>query len=329
MQTRFPAISDDNVSPSYGFLPDHPPLKALPSYYSQWDNLATDLSSLIAGKCLRPAVSRLPALSTAHITTQEQLHRAFVVLGFLIHAYVWCDGSDRPEPNVPARLGEPYLEVCERLGMQPTLSYAGLCLWNWQIRDTAAGNAVNGEGNHQVNGVNEHITDGLSNLDNLDCLVSFTGTRDEAAFYLVPIMVEAEGGRLVSLLLEAMKEATQGDNHEKILNALEETQRTLPKMAALMKLLHEQCDPKVFYQLVRPFFPGAKGMEDKGMPDGVVFHRSDGSKLSAKCVGGSAAQSSYFQFVDSALGVKHRPVGTDKGETVFQVGSIRLCRNGC
>jgi indoleamine 2,3-dioxygenase len=141
----------------------------------------------------------------------------------------------------------------------------------------------------------------LSSLDDLDCLVSFTGTRDEAVFYLVPIMVEAEGGRLVSLLLEAMKAAVQGGDYGKILNALEETQQTLPRMSALMKLLHEQCDPEVFYQQVRPFYPGAKGMEEKGMPDGVVFHRSDGTHVNAKCVGGSAAQSSYFQFPNATF----------------------------
>ena len=206
--------------------------------------------------------------------------------------------------------------------MQPTLSYAGLCLWNWQIKDTASRDGLDGEDDRQVNGVEGSIKPGLGNLDDLDCLVSFTGTRDEAVFYLVPIMVEAEGGRLMSLLLEAMKEAAQGGNHERILNALKETHHSLPKMSALMKLLHEQCDPKVFYQQVRPFFPGAKGMEEKGMPNGVVFRRSEGSKVNAKCVGGSAAQSSCFQFVDSALSVKHRPVGTDKGDTVFQVRLI-------
>ncbi len=208
--------------------------------------------------------------------------------------------------------------------MQPTLSYAGLCLWNWQITDLGRENGVNGE-LHHTNGINGRGRHGLSDLDNLDCLVSFTGTRDEAVFYLVPVMVEAEGGKLVSLLSEAMKEAAHGENPEKILNALVEVKETLPKMSALMKLLHEQCDPRVFYQQVRPFFPGAKGMEEKGMPDGVVFNRSDGSKVNATCVGGSAAQSSYFQFLDSAFGVKHRPAGTSDGETVFHVSLIMFC----
>ena len=70
-------------------------------------------------------------------------------------------------------------------------------------------------------------------------------------------------------------------------------------------------------------------MEEKGMPDGVIFHRADGSKVAAKCVGGSAAQSSLFPFIDAALGVRHQPLGKDEAETVFQVrpshSSIQRC----
>lgn len=311
-------ISDYNVSPTLGFLPPSPPLKSLPPYYRLWDDLVSHLSHSIISKSLRQEVAQLPVIEATHLTKLEELHRAFVVLGFLVHGYVWCDGSEKPEPNVPPQLAEPYLQVCERLGMEPTLSYAGLCLWNWGFKDkkVVEGNGVNG-----VNGVNGSVNHGLSNLEDLDCLVSFTGTRDEAVFYLVPIMVEAEGGRLVNLLLEAVEEAALGGDAECVLQVLEETKDTLPSMGALFKLLHAHCDPKVFYQQVRPFFPGAKGMEDKGMPDGVVFHRADGNKVGAKCVGGSAAQSSYFQFMDAALGVKHEPVGGGSGETVFEVSS--------
>ena len=319
MQIDFPSIYNYEVSPTFGFLPPHPPLRSLPTQYKHWDELASHLSTSIAHKALRFEVDSLPIISSSKLTSLEQLHRAFVVLGFLIHGYVWCDGSDRPEPNVPPQLGEPYLEVCDRLGMQPTLSYAGLCLWNWQIKKSDVVNGANGvvngvNGTNEVNGVKEH----LSRLHDLNCLVSFTGTWDEAVFYLIPVMVEAEGGQLVHLLLEAMKEAAQNGDNDVVVKALEDARDALPRMSALIKHLHEECDAKVFYQKVRPFYPGAKGMEEKGMPEGVWFHREDGSKVSAKCVGGSAAQSSYFPFIDSALGVKHRPVGNDKGETVFQ-----------
>ena len=316
MQVKLLNIADYAVSPISGFLPPEPPLNALPRGYKTWDDLAKSLPHAISSKTLRSDVASLPVLTTDELGTSEQLHRGFVVLGFLIHGYIWCDGSDHPEPNVPAQLAEPYLQVCQRLGMQPTLSYAGLCLWNWQIKDRHAGAGLS---NGAVNG--ETLT-GLKNLDDLNCLISFTGTRDEAVFYLIPVMVEAEGGRLVNLLLQAMKDAMCDENEDSIVQALEQTRDTLPKLASLIKHLHERCDPKVFYEKVRPFYPGAKGMEEKGMPDGVIFNRSDGTKVMAKCVGGSAAQSSLFQFIDLALGVKHRPVGEASGETVFEVSHL-------
>lgn len=312
MQLHFPDIADHDVSPISGFLPPQPPLTRLSEYYTAWDDLAERLAESIASKSIRIEVDALPVLSASKLTTKPQLHRAFVVLGFLVHAYIWCEGSDLPEPNVPPQLAEPYLKVCERLGMQPTLSYAGLCLWNWTLKS---------KGHKESNGDTTRMED-LGRLEDLDCLVSFTGTRDEAVFYVVPIMVEAKGGRLVNLLFEAMKAAVQGDV-ETVVSALEETRDTLPRMSALVKLLHEQCDAKVFFDIVRPFFPGAKGLEEKGMPDGVVFHQSDGSKVCARCVGGSAAQSSDFQFLDAALGVRHRPVGAATGETVFEVSTIQ------
>jgi indoleamine 2,3-dioxygenase len=326
MQLPFPNIADYDVSPISGFLPTSPPLTYLSPPYSAWDDLARSLPQSIATKSLRTEIRALPVLPAEQIASKPELHRAFVVLGFLIHAYVWLDGSDHPEPNVPAQLGEPYLEVCERLGMQPTLSYAGLCLWNWGFKDSIpqmSGEAeVNGAAHSEEVEKTAMIMKRLGNLENLDCLVSFTGTRGEAVFYVVPIMVEAEGGQLVNLLLEALKKAVAGDA-ESVIRALEETKETLPRMGALIKLLHEHCDPKVFFDRVRPFFPGGKGMEEKGMPDGVVFHKSDRSKVSAKCVGGSAAQSSDFQFLDAAFGIKHGPVGNAKGATVFEVSAVQ------
>jgi indoleamine 2,3-dioxygenase len=134
-------------------------------------------------------------------------------------------------------------------------------------------------------------------------------------------MVEAEGASLVNLLLEAMREASQGGDTELVVRALEQTRDTLPGMSALIKLLHQHCRADYFYSQIRPFFPGAKGKEAL-MPDGVVLYRSDGTYVGAKCVGGSAAQSSYFQFLDLALGVKHKPLGKEGGETVFEVSKF-------
>ena len=108
------------------------------------------------------------------------------------------------------------------------------------------------------------------------------------------VMSMYDGGKLPKLLLKASKASV------KIVAALTGTAATLQRMRRPMKVLHQHCDLEVFYHWVRPFLPGAKGMEGKGMPHGIVYHRLDGSTVCAKHVGGSAAKSSLFPFLDLA-----------------------------
>lgn len=220
------------------------------------DSLASELPQLIASRSFRAKVAKLPLLTTHALKSEAELHRAFVVLGFLIHAHIWCDGADEPEPDVPIQLAEPYVRVCDRLGMQTTLSYAGLCLWNWTYRSEP------GSDGGLTNGYRE---DRPERLEDLDCLVSFTGTRSEAVFYLVPVLMEAIAGRLPGVLLEGLRQAVENEDSRLLVIALDETCRVLEGMQASFKLLHDQCDASVFYHQVRPFLPGAKGMEEKGM----------------------------------------------------------------
>lgn len=290
-----------DISPSFGFLSSRVPLTTLPlPIYQPWETLASGLPSLLAARELRSAIRALPIIPTANLSSKAELQRAFTLLSFLVHAYVWSNHeNDLPEPRVPPSIAEPYLDICERLDMQPTLSYAGLCLWNWRRRGGAADDSLF--------------------LSDLDCLFSFTGTRDEAVFYLVPVLVEAEGGKLVKILIDAVNTSMVEGDSGTIIRALEQTKSTMVKMAALLRHLHQECDPEIFYHRVRPFFAGGKGMEDKGMPKGVLFERRDGSLVSTKCVGGSAAQSSLFQFIDLVLGVEHTALGGREDGTLFEV----------
>jgi len=299
-----PSFSAYSIFSTYGFLPPSPPLTSLPPPFQPWDAIAASLPSLLTSNNptqLRQRVHVLPLLSASSLTSPAELHRAFVVLGFTIHAYVWADFSN-PEPVIPPCLAAPYLDICGRLGMQPTLSYAGLCLWNWERKNGA-------------------MVEGSWELGDLKCLVSFTGTEDEAAFYLVPVIVEAEGAKLVALLTEALNVAGEKgeDGVEEVVAALERGGEVLRKLGGFLGLLHRCCDPQVFYNQVRPFLRGGKGMEDKGLPRGCVFQMSESAEICVKCVGGSAAQSSLFHFVDQALGVVHKPLGDADGETMFEV----------
>ncbi|KPI42409.1 Indoleamine 2,3-dioxygenase [Cyphellophora attinorum] len=281
------------------FVPSEPPLTHLPPPFTQWDDIAASLPTLLSSQdsTLHAEITTLPLLSTASLTTIPQLHRAYVVLGFLIHAYVWCDRAvgDTSGARIPQQLAQPYTDVCRRLGLEgrETLAYAGLCSWNWGFKDGAGGI---GEGNWE--------------LEKMDCLVSFTGTRDEAVFYLVPVMVEREVQGLVGHLVEVLEiiqpvngESADGKTVGNVTQLLTELGKRLIKMQAHMKLLHQHCDPAIFYNQVRKYFAGGKGSK------GWIFELADGSEVARWCVGGSAAQSATFPFLDAVLGVKHDKMG--------------------
>lgn len=298
---KIPDPSSYGISVTQGFLSPQAPLDSFPNlYYKPWDDLASDLPSLIKSGTLSSQVASLPHLQTDQLKTDLDFRRAYVLLAFTIHSSVWS--TTPPTEVVPPQLAEPFLEVCEHLGTQPVISYASLCSWNWHLID-------------------RH---GPMELENMDVLASFTGTRAEAAFYHVPVLTEYEGGHLVHLLLHAIELAFTSPMEEAvgpIVQALEQTSQALVKMAAQISKLYPVLDPKFFYHEHRPYMAGGKGMEDKGLHRGMVFQRLNGKEVEMKLVGGSAVQSSLFPFLDYVLGVKH------VDGTLFSVSLRKAFRN--
>lgn len=289
----FPILEDYGLSRTLGFLgPAQQQL--LHDKYKPWQSLLAELPKLIAEGRISTAIESLPLLDTNQLHTDSDLHRSYVCLAFLIHGYVWGSNATttkQPKEIIPPQLSEPFLDVCTRIGTEPVLSYSGLCLWNW-IGDP-------------------------SSLEDLQTLGSFTGTPGEAAFYLVPVLIEAEGGPLIPLLLDALKLASSGNcGHLKA--ALEQTTAALDRMSKHLQKLYAVLDASMFYFELRPFLAGGKGAAEKGLPRGMVFQRSDGSQLEAQCVGGSAIQSSLFPFLDIVLGVSHQKPD-DGSPSLFQV----------
>lgn len=77
-----------------GFLPGQVPLRSLPnSYYEPWERLIRDLPAFLETQTLRFEVDQLPVLSVDRLATKAEWRRAYVILSFLTHAYIW--GGDR------------------------------------------------------------------------------------------------------------------------------------------------------------------------------------------------------------------------------------------
>lgn len=91
-----PALEDYGVSPDHGFLPSELPLTELPDpYYARWEAIVASLQGLLLTKRIRETVNRLPTLSTAYLRSESEWRRAYVVLVYILHGYVW--GGNKPE----------------------------------------------------------------------------------------------------------------------------------------------------------------------------------------------------------------------------------------
>ena len=106
MLPSIPSPEDYGISREYGFLPSELPLELLPdSYYNRWEAVVANLQALILSRRLREVVQRLPVLSTSRLKHPAEWRRAYMLLAFITHGYIW--GGDKPE------------EVCDLFLIQP------------------------------------------------------------------------------------------------------------------------------------------------------------------------------------------------------------------
>lgn len=94
MLPPIPRLEDYGISPVNGFLPAEAPLETLPEFYTKWEWIARNLQPLLLSKRIRVAVEELPILPTVNLRTDAEWRRAYVVLAFMLHGYIW--GGDRP-----------------------------------------------------------------------------------------------------------------------------------------------------------------------------------------------------------------------------------------
>ncbi|KAM9924903.1 hypothetical protein OXX59_004218 [Metschnikowia pulcherrima] len=280
-------ISSFDVSERTGFLPTDYPVTCLPQeYYRPWEDIVANLPALLLTKRVRALVDAMPALSTAHLENVPQTRRAYQVLGFLAHAYVW--GTDEPSNKIPPQVAAPLIEVSETLGLPPLATYAGLCLWNYKEIFSS------GKESHEMD------------LNNITTINTFTGSMDESWFYLVSVFFEYKGGRAIKYGTQAMEHAASG-NIPKLISSLQNLAQAIDHLGSVLMQMEEMCDPHVFYFRIRPYLAGWKNMADVGLSkDGVLYGEETSPRAYA---GGSNAQSSLIQFLDSVLKIHHNSTG--------------------
>jgi len=300
MLPPIPVLADYGLSPTHGFLPEVLPLTRLPDpYYNKWEAIAANLQALILSKRLRGVADRLPVLSTIGLEHDAEWRRAYSLLSFMAHGYIW--GGDSPSDHLPPAIAVPLLKVSQHLEVPPVATYAAVCLWNFKPL---------------------FMDEDIDNLENLATLNTFTGSLDESWFYLVSVAMEARGAPIISLMLAAIAAARENDAATVTRNLSTFAER-LDDLTALLQRMHESCDPTIFYNRIRPFLAGSKNMAEAGLPDGVIYEDGSGTESYRQYAGGSNAQSSLIQFFDVILGIEHRPTGEKRGRQAGSEGGGR------
>ncbi|KAL4739402.1 Indoleamine 2,3-dioxygenase [Aspergillus similis] len=292
------SLEEYEFSVQTGFLPETPPLRCLPDpYYAPWEAVAGDLAARIQSGTIRQAVESLPVLNTTKLRTKPEWRRAYVVLSYLTHAYVW--GGEIPKEVLPPAISVPYLEVSSYLELPPVATYAALNLWNWS---TSSPN------------------DDLTCADNLSVTLSYTGTKDEEWFFMVSVAMEARGARVIEMMLNTIPAVTVGDD-QRIVAYLNQISEGFNELARILERMYEKNRPAVFFHLLRPYLAGSKNMASAGLPKGLFFDQGNGKGEWLQYSGGSNAQSSLIQTFDIFLGVEHTAMG---GPTKAELPKAKL-----
>ncbi|KAM7218321.1 Indoleamine 2,3-dioxygenase [Rhypophila decipiens] len=298
-----------------GFLPDRVPLSRLPDpYYAPWESLIQSLASHIQDNTIRDHINNLPVLALDRLHTEDERRRAYLILTFFAHGYIW--GGAEPADVLPPPVTVPLLRLSDILGLPPTATFASFNLWNFTC---------------------SHPSADFTDVDSLDALHTFTGTRDESWFYMVSVAIEAQGAYIIPILLQGLdalqslissephppKDPTWKAHQAAILCAtksLVELSTCIAKMGHILDKMHAKCDPHTFYHRIRPFLAGSKNMAAAGLPLGVFYDEGPAESQTRKgqyrqLRGGSNGQSSLIQFLDIILGVEHSSSGNSQPES--------------
>ena len=276
-------LSDFDISEERGFVPDVPPLKRLPPYFSPWEELSGELSGLLQRQRgeVRSRVELLPELEFTKDTLKSEAEwwRALVVVTYIGQAYIWGEGEERVPQVLPRVLAIPWWSLSQHLDVPPVISYAVTVTHNWGLVDE----------------------DKPMDLDNLYSLITFSGTQDEAWFYLVALFLEVGASPGVKAVVDGYNAVARGDKRSlgECLIQVEEIIRG--SMLPTLKRMYEKCEPQVFYNSIRPYQAGSKGIP--ALTEGLVFEGVDPHPKQFS--GASAGQSATMHTFDIFFGTKH------------------------
>ena len=262
-----------NISDKRGFLPSLDPVLSLPKAFDPWEDIGARLPELIRDKHLRQEVAQLPLkFPVSELKREEEWWRAFCLLGFVSHSYVWCEGKEGVTNVLPKVLAVPWCEVAHHLDMPPVITHACIALYNWRKIDPKADISRN----------------------NITTLFSFTGSNDEEWFCVNTVLAEKAAGGVLTEIPSILKNCDD-QNNDGLIRNFSQIENSVRAILESMHCMKSKCNPGVFFNQV---FGYLAGWEDGMVYEGV-------SNAPEQHAGGNASQSSALATVDILLGINH------------------------
>ncbi|MDJ0758743.1 MAG: hypothetical protein QNJ19_05050 [Woeseiaceae bacterium] len=281
MQLR--PLESYDVSPERGFLCKYDPARvALPDILQPVRSLSLSLPErIVAGRARRDIESLEPvslkALNELH--DDAVLRTALVHYSFLAQAYVWCENT--VPTSLPATVARPMWLLADRLGQPPILTYSQYVLDNWSLIDKP----------------------GPIDLGNITMPQHFVGGMDESWFVLIHVGIEAEAGRMLGRIPDAISSANDEDT-QALTHQLDEMIGVWGRMQDVFNRMPERCDPYMYFQRVRPWIHGWR--DNPALPNGILYEGVEealGKPQSFR--GQTGSQSSIVPVMDAFLSVGH------------------------
>jgi indoleamine 2,3-dioxygenase len=212
--------------------------------------------------------------------SERLLRRAHLVLAAMLHIYVHTQPPIHAPIIIPAVISVPLLAISRELALPPVLTYSDTVLYNWA-----------------------YASKGSKELKSIFLL---SGTKDEEHFYLTSAYIELAGVEALSLMQRCFDEAFVADSIalKRITSYLKKLSSVIKRLTKILDAVRDGCDPKVFYNDIRPWFKG----EDSGKRK-WIFVNEDGEEMDfgpqRELSGPSAGQSTLIHALDVFLGVNH------------------------
>lgn len=269
-------LAEYHVSPTTGFLPETDP-DTTPTTNPEWHALAAEMPKRLHAPSFKKDVEALPAFvpTDSDLPVQEYEMRTLSYLG---HGYLW--GQATVPTALPAGLSKAWVEVAQKLGRHPILSYPSYCLYNWRRMDSSQPPV----------------------LGNIQIAQNFLGGLDEDWFILIHVDIECHAAEAIAAIPAALAAANSSDVAA-LTTALEQVARGLDAMLATLHRMPEGCDPYIYYTRVRPYIFGTKN--NPALPDGLVYTGQYGGAPQF-FRGETGAQSAVVPTLDGLLGVAHQ-----------------------